>query len=443
MRTVGLIVEYNPLHNGHVYHFEQSKAAAGADACIAVMSGHFLQRGEPAVVGKWARAEMALRMGADLVIELPVAYSSQPAEWFAYGAAALLDATGVTDALCFGSEDGRIAPLQELADALYLESDAFRSRLKDELKTGASYPSAYAAAAAARRNGEPAGNDSAPDDGITTESCFGPEEAGGAEGPQLNLPNNILGLHYLMALRRLGSPIVPFTITRQKAGYHQTTVSDASIASATAIRRLVFGSGGPEASPDDALSGISPYVPPYTLDILRREFAAGRGPVGWEDYSRPLFAQLLGRTASELAGFSEVTEGLEHRIKRILQDFPPGSDIPVEVLLQRLKTKRYTRTKLQRTLLRILLQHPKHELTRQKLSEGITYLRILGFNDTGRSLLKRMKKTAKVPIVTKVAKELPPFLDMDIRATSLYSLAFDRQAPDEWLRDYYQAPVQI
>lgn len=431
-----------------MYHYNQSKAAAGAEACIAVMSGHFLQRGEPAVVGKWARAEMALRMGADLVIELPVAYSSQPAEWFAYGAAGLLDATGVTDALCFGSEDGRIDPLLGLAEALHRESDAFRSRLKDELKTGASYPSAYAAAAAARRDVQQETGDGPPQAPVDPKAedpeSGGPEDEGGPEEPRLNQPNNILGLHYLMALRRLGSPIVPLTIPRQKADYHQTTVTDASIASATAIRKLLFGSGGgTNLPPEEALLGIAPYVPASTLDILRREFAAGRGPVGWEQYSRPLFAQLLGRSASELGGLCEVTEGLEHRIKRVLQEFPRDAQHPVEVLLQRLKTKRYTRTKLQRTLLRILLQHPKHELTRQKLSEGITYLRVLGFNEAGRELLKRMKKTAKVPVITKMPKDLPPFLDMDIRATSLYSLAYAEQSPAEWLRDYYEPPVQL
>lgn len=422
-----------------MYHFRQSKDAAGAEACIAVMSGHFLQRGEPALAGKWARTEMALRMGADLVIELPVAYSSQPAEWFAYGAAGLLDATGTVDALCFGSEDGRIAPLEALADALHQEPEAFRSRLKEELKTGASYPSAYAAAAAARRNGEP-GPEPAEADNIRPSAALddaGPDEL------ELHQPNNILGLHYLMALRRLGSPIVPLTIARHKAEYHQTAVTDASIASATAIRRLVFGEGGAAASPEESLHAVVPYAPSYTLDILRREFAAGRGPVGWEHFGRPLFAQLLGRTTGDLAGLYEITEGLEHRIKRVLQDFPGGADRPVEALLQRLKTRRYTRAKLQRTLLRILLQHPKHELTRQKLSEGPSYIRILGFNDTGRELLKRMKKTAKVPLVTKVPKDPPPFLEMDIRATSVYSLAFADPGPEDWFRDYYEPPVRM
>ncbi|WP_438446783.1 nucleotidyltransferase [Gorillibacterium sp. sgz5001074] len=432
MRTVGLIVEYNPLHNGHAYHFEQSKLEAKADACVAVMSGHFLQRGEPAVVGKWARAEMALRMGADLVLELPVAYSSQPAEWFAYGAVRLLDATGVVDALCFGSEDGRIGPIASQAERLYREPEGFRDRLMRELKRGVSYPAAYAAAAEADGKEQASGAGAHPD--VAEEE----------DGLRLDQPNNILGLHYLLALRRINSSIVPLTITRTKAGYHDTGLRDASIASATAIRKLIIGEENTSFDGvTDPLQGIEPYVPGFTVDILRREFAAGRGPIGWERFAGPLFAQLLGRSPGELSTLCEVTEGLEHRIKRMLREFPTGSASPVEDLLERLKTKRYTRAKLQRTLLRILLQHPKHELTRQKLSEGPGYLRVLGFNDTGRALLKRMKQKAALPVVTRVGQDVPPFLDMDIRATSVYSLAYRSQTPDEWLRDYYQAPLQV
>lgn len=148
MKTTGLIVEYNPLHNGHEYHFLESKRVSGADGTIAVMSGQFLQRGEPAMVGKWARAEMALRMGVDLVLELPIAYSTQPAEWFAYGAVSALHATGIVDSLCFGSESGELQWLQAVADAMCDEPEAFQRALQDELKTGLPYPAAYSRAIA-------------------------------------------------------------------------------------------------------------------------------------------------------------------------------------------------------------------------------------------------------------------------------------------------------
>lgn len=426
MRMLGIVVEYNPLHNGHVHHYEQSMKAAGADACIAVMSGHFLQRGEPAVVNKWARTEMALRMGADVVIELPVAYACQPAEWFAFGAVCLLEATGVVDALSFGSEDGRIDLLQKRAGQLFREDEQFRSLLQAQLKKGGSYPAAYAAAAALHPDATNPGAEEA--------------EADGALAP--DQPNNILGLHYLMALRRLESHIHPLTIPRQKAGYRQAAATDKDIASATAIRSLLFQEDW-KSLREEALERIAAYVPSYTLDIMRRELRAGRGPLCWEHYASLLFARLLAGSEEELRSISEVTEGLEHRLKRSLSLLPEAAPRQVESLLQLLKTKRYTYGKLQRTLLRILLQHPKHELSREKLSAGPAYIRILGFSGKGRELLKMMKRTARLPVITRPAQNQAelPFLAWDIRASSVYSLAYKEQSPAQWLRDYYQPPL--
>ncbi|MDF2964139.1 MAG: nucleotidyltransferase [Paenibacillus sp.] len=413
MKTVGLIVEYNPLHNGHYYHFQQSKKSSGADAVIAVMSGHFLQRGEPAMVGKWARAEMALRMGVDLVIELPVAYSAQPAEWFAFGAVSALEATGVVDSLCFGSESGDIGWLHAVADAMHEESGAFHTLLQRELKAGVSYPAAYGRAVAS----------------------YVP----GTDVAELAKPNNTLGLHYLIALRRLHSRIEPLTITRQKAGYNQRDITDTAIASATALRHMLFEK--------QALDEIASYVPEGTMDVLRREWEAGRAPVSWEHYAKPLLLQLLHQTPAQLSAYYEVTEGLEHRVKQVLpllSGFEPGSGT-VEQLIELLKTKRYTRTKLQRMLLRILLNHTKEQLSADVLRQGVPYLRILGFNHKGRQLLKRMKTAAKVPVVTKVTalREPSPLLELDLQATSVYSLSYSSASERDLFRDYYEPPVQF
>ncbi|ANE47503.1 nucleotidyltransferase [Paenibacillus swuensis] len=419
MSTVGVIVEYNPLHYGHVYHFRQSLNLTGADTCVAVMSGHFLQRGEPALAGKWARAEMALRMGADLVIELPVAYSSQPAEWFAFGACALLDATGVVDSLCFGSESGELGWLLPLARVLADEPEAFRAQVKAGMAKGMNYPAAYSAAAASLAR-DLGGR------GAAAFADVAPEALG--------QPNNTLGLHYLIALERLGSSIAPYTVARRAAGYHQADVTDAQIASATAIRRLLFEQGD--------LAAAQAYLPPYTYDVLQREWAAGRGPQRWSRYTPQLLHQLVSRTADELAELAEVTEGLQHRLKGALPRLGDGP-LDFERLLAALKTKRYTRTKLQRMLTRILLGHSKSALSAHNLREGVSYIRVLGFTERGRALLKRMKTTAKLPVVTKVTKESFPFLDMDIRATSAYALGFDKPASEDLLRDYYQSPIII
>ena len=407
MKTVGLIVEYNPLHNGHVYHFRQSKAVSGADAVVAVMSGHFLQRGEPAVVNKWARTEMAIKMGADLVIELPVAFSAQPAEWFAYGAVSALDATGVVDSLCFGSESGNIEWMLRLAERLSEPDDAFGHTLRAELKTGAPYPAAFAAAVE--------------------------RHVPGVDREQLAQPNNTLGLHYLIALERLGSPIRPLTVARLKAGYRQTDITDDRIASATAIRRLISRN----------LDAAEPYVPPYTMETLRREWEAGRGPVDWERLFRPLFVQLLSRSARELALLYEVSEGLEGRIKRALPLFQPEAPDPFERFIELIKTKRYTRTKLQRVLTRILLNHAKDELSPERLQSGVPYLCVLGFSEKGRILLKRMKTTARVPVILRAAEADHPLFELDVRATSMYALAYDRPSARDLFRDYYEPPVRL
>jgi predicted nucleotidyltransferase len=407
LQTVGIIVEYNPLHYGHVYHFEQSKLAAGAEAVIAVMSGHFLQRGEPAIVNKWARAEMALQMGVDVVIELPVAYASQPAEWFAYGAASLLDATGVVNSLCFGSENGDLGWFENIAEKVTHESESFQELVKNRLQSGSNFPAAYSSALSA----------------FTTD----------VSENELHKPNNTLGLHYVMALRRLGSVIRPFTITRQKAGYHQQDVTDHQIASATAIRRLLHEEG--------QLNAVKSLLPAYTHEILQREWGTGRAPINWAPFTQPLLHRLVSSSAEQLGKFAEVTEGLEHRIKRMLPQLDFSSIDVFEELLTAIKTKRYTRTKLQRMLLHILLGHSKEELTPQRLVEGPSYIRVLGFSEKGRSLLHTMKRTARLPVITKVTQHRSPYLELDIRATATYALAYNKINGTDLIRDYAQAPI--
>ncbi|MCM3130327.1 nucleotidyltransferase [Paenibacillus provencensis] len=409
-RTVGLIVEYNPMHNGHVYHLEASKKITEADTSVAVMSGHFLQRGEPAMLSKWARAEMALAMGVDLVLELPVSYAVGPAEWFAHGAVATLHHTGIVDSLCFGSESGELAPLAALADLLASEPKALSAGIQQQLQQGASYPAAYAAAAAGLAPGG---------------------DVAGALA-LLKQPNNTLGLHYMIALKRLGSAILPFTAQRTGAGYHDMLPGPGSIASATAIRRLLLGDG-PEAA--------APYVPAATLAILQREWQEGRAPVHLECFRDILLAQLVTTSAAELAQYAEVTEGLEHRI---LNQLPKLTELSVDSLLEALKTKRYTRTKLQRMLIHILLHHNKEELMPSVLAEGPHYIRVLGFNNRGQALLKEMKKKATLPVIIKPSSFSHPQLTRDIQASALYALGMGAAADTQFMyRDYYQSPVRI
>ncbi|CAM2899552.1 nucleotidyltransferase [Paenibacillus sediminis] len=410
MRTTGIIVEYNPLHNGHVFHYTRAKQTTGADHIVAVMSGNFLQRGEPAVISKWARAEMALNMGADLVIELPVAYAVQPAEWFAYGAASLLEATGVVDSLCFGSEVGNLEPLSQLADKLAIENEPLKLAIASHLAKGLSYPAAYSAAAA---------------------SLMETDMNSAAVQALLQQPNNTLALHYMIALKRIGSRIQPITIQREQAGYHDIEPGQGAIASATAIRKMLLS---------DGLESVRPYIPDYCYSILERELNMGRGPMHWERFRQPLMHALFTKTAPELAEFHEMTEGLEYRIAKTLSRL----ELPtVSHLLKSLKTKRYTHTKLQRALVHTLLNHSKAELTRGNLAKGPGYIRVLGFSRHGQALLKKMKKTAKLPVIMRAAAITHPQLTLDLRAAAAYANAYPELDTKSIYADYIRPPIQI
>ena len=212
MRAVGLVTEYNPLHNGHLHHLRESLRMTGADASVVVMSGHFLQRGEPALADKWVRTEMALAAGVDLVFELPFAFACNSAPHFAMGAVQSLNALGVVDSLCFGSEAGELAQLDRVASVLIERQGELERLTATRLRDGVSYPAARSSVVAG----------------------FLPE----LPPDILASPNNILGIEYLKALRSSGSQLVPYTIKRLGAGYHDTDVTT-QVASATGIRKMI------------------------------------------------------------------------------------------------------------------------------------------------------------------------------------------------------------
>lgn len=414
MKVVGIVVEYNPLHNGHQYHFEEAKRVTNADAVVAVMSGNFLQRGEPAIVNKWARTQMALEMGVDLVLELPVTYSSQNAELFAHGAISILDATGVVDALCFGSESGDVEWMKSLSATLAEEPASFKKHLRASLQKGISYPRAYGQAVQQWIQGEAKHSSSAQPEPVPVHQ-----------------PNNILGINYLIALHRLRSLIQPYTIIRQKAGYHQQNITDTRIASATAIRQLLFE--------EKNLPGIAAYVPSFTLKLLQNEWDTGRGPISFESFCLPLFHTILTQSVSGLRKFYECTEGLEYRLYKEIRQSKS-----VNQLIEQVKSKRYTWNRIQRLMLNVLLNRTQEDIQALRIWDGPRYIRVLGFNSTGQKLLHSMKKKAKTPVITKVMREPDPMLAWDIRASEIYSLAYDESTPLEVRkREYRQAPIRI
>lgn len=395
MRVTGIVAEYNPFHNGHLYHLELGRTLTDADYTVAIMSGNFVQRGEPALVDKWLRAKMALEQGVDLVLELPVGYALAPAEDFAYGAIATLDACGVVTDLVFGSECGDLSSLQVTAQRALNENEQERATIRRYLDEGLSHPQARAMAY---------GDDAGP----------------------LASPNDILGVEYLKALTRLKSSIRPHTILRTK-GYHDPALHGA-IASATAIRRGID-------TGDDAWRAAMPKA------------AAARIASAWQRGDSPMRTQVLSTLAlgalrrcspEELSKIGEVTEGLENRIARSAAQ----ADTLAEFYAL-CKTRRYPLSRLRRIAMKAMLGiHGVSHLTPP------AYIRVLGLRTDAAPLLKRLQENARLPIITQPGRQLGtlPYpaqvrLRQDFRASDLYALGLTSLPKRKGGRDYTQPLV--
>ncbi|HBI05098.1 MAG TPA: nucleotidyltransferase [Paenibacillaceae bacterium] len=408
MKTVGIVVEYNPFHNGHAYHLAQIKKQTGAECLVAIMSGPFVQRGEPAIVNKWARTEMALRGGIDLVIELPFLYATQSAEWFAYGAVATLHATGVIDGLSFGMESEDPDWLMPLAEFLEQEPPSFRQAIKEDLSCGLSYPAAFARALATLQ-------DSSLKDMPAQERVK---------------PNNILALHYCRALLRLHSSIKPLPVVRKGAEHHQQDAGGGKIASATSLRKILY---------HEHLEKVIPYVPQTTYEILKREKTEGRFPVELESFFPYLLHQLIAMEPSELEKIHEMKEGIHHLLGKIGVEA-----INYQQLIQQMGNKRYTHSRIRRLLLNVLMNVTRERVTRCNLNSP-SYIRILGFTEKGKKLLKTMRKTASLPLIHSIKKERNILLNFDLQASRLYGFAYPnlQHREKEMQREFRQPPLQL
>ncbi|HHW54215.1 MAG: nucleotidyltransferase [bacterium] len=423
MRVAGVIAEYNPLHNGHRHHLKEARRLTKADFLLCILGGNFTQRGEPAVVNKWARTRMALENGADLVFELPVVYAVRHAQGFAGGAVKLLEATGVVDYLVFGSEHGHITELKALADFLGQENPPFRERLKGYLNEGYPFPAARSMALV----------DYHKEKAIPGLEGLRAEEVGAL----IRHPNNILGLEYLQALAQTRSSIRPLTIPRLGAGYHEEKLTN-RIASATAIRLALYE--------NKQYPPLLKFMPARAWQILGEEIEAGRAPVFIDSFA-PQIITLLRRTPlAELRQMAGVGEGLENRLKDAAR-----SAGTIEDLLAALKTKRYTRTRLQRLLLHFLFNFTVDDARDFSPQGDPCYLRLLGFTPRGRQLLKYIKKRATLPLITKPARDLVPHIkaskrtarmwELECLATDLYVLAYPCPRSRQAGQDYTQPLV--
>lgn len=412
MRTVGLITEYNPFHNGHLHHLRESLKLAKADVAVAVMSGHFLQRGEPALVDKWVRTEMALAAGVDVVVELPLPWACSSAPDFARGAVAALDALGGIDALCFGSETGELEPLRVCADILLEKSVDIAQQTSRLLRVGLNYPQARAKLMASHL---PANLD--------------------AEA--LAAPNNILGIEYLKALQKTDSTIKPLTIQRIGAGFHDTEIAAQNIASATGIRKMLA-----------AAQQVDALIPPAAWKPLDSALKKGRF-FSAERYALLLLAQIL-RAPEDLSDFWLVENGIEKRLLAVAEQV---NDL--EELVSKIKTRQLTRTRIQRLLVSVLLGIKK-ECVADFFSHGPSYLHLLGASKKGEAFLATTRKQRCLPLVqnfSRVHNQLKRYygvgstenrlahkqLDLELRATKLYTLLLQNAPNQHRSRDHFEA----
>ncbi|MGG5253058.1 nucleotidyltransferase [Neobacillus sp. SM06] len=400
MKAVGLIVEYNPFHNGHAYHLQQAKEISGSDLVIAVMSGNFLQRGEPAIVSKWYRAKMALMGGADLVFELPYRFATQKAETFANGAISLLDAAGCAS-ICFGSESGDINAFLKTAGRIETMQNQLDKEIKQCMKTGISYPKALSLVY----------------DSVTDSPDY----------VNLTMPNNILGYQYIRAIRKQKSHLNPFTIARKSAGYHDEHFASATIASATSIRKAIFSNG----------SKIDSFIPSYTKELLNSYLNEYGQLHQWEDYWPLLQFRLLQAAPAELRQIYEMEEGIENRLMKAASQ--AGS---FQEFMEMVKTKRYTWTRLQRISTHILTNASKSEMREDE--EKASYLRLLGMSEKGKTYLNKEKTKFSVPVISKLSSYRHKEIDLDIRAARIYAAVLPVKNKKALLQqEYTQPPIYL
>lgn len=391
MTVTGIIAEYNPFHKGHEYLLSKAREITNADYIVVVMSGAFVQRGEPAVLSKRARVRQALSCGADIVLELPVDCAMASAQTFARGGVGVLNACGIVGNICFGSESGDINALQTVADALS-HSD-FDAKLKAELASGRSYPSARQAVLE-REIGDAAQN--------------------------LLSPNNLLGIEYLLALKHWNSDIKAHTVSRIGAAHDSEDNSDISC-SAFACRNLLRNH-----------KDIKRHLPKESFEILAKEIDERRAPVFEEDMERAMLAKFRGMQACEFADIRDVSEGLENLIKKAVME---NSDI--QSVIAAVKSKRYTYSRIHR-----ILMHAYLNLKVPSAAESMPeYIRLLGMKASASGAVKELKKQASLPVIERLAacRELPKALEREITATDIWGVFSPN--PIQAGEDYRAFPV--
>jgi len=372
MKAVGIIVEYNPFHNGHKLHLENAKERG--DLVIAVMSGNFLQRGEPGIFDKWTRGKMAIENGVDIVIELPVFFSTQSAELFAFGGVDILDKLGVKE-LVFGSESSNLKMLDEIATLQQENTHILDIEIKEEMSKGISYPNAM---------------------NNVLEKKLG-----------ISVPlksNDILGLEYIKNIKKINSKIIPKVIKRKSVGYYDEKQVN-EMASATAIRRLIK---------EKQIDKIKDVIPAETYDLLST-------PTYLEEFY-PLIRYEILSNSDKLSNVSDMEGGLENRIYKMAYRYEKFEDF-----YENLMTKRYTNGRIQRVLIHILLKIDKNLV--DSLKSGITYVKVLGFSQMGAKYMKENKEKFNIKmlsglknVTSNLDEREKELLNFELKCDKIYSI---------------------
>lgn len=401
-KIASIIAEYNPFHNGHAWQIKKIKELLGNIPIIAVMSGHFLQRGQPTILDKWSRASIAVTEGIDLVLELPFIYSCRSAQYFAQGGIEILNSTGIVTNLCFGIEEHNINQLEKIA--AFSLTNEFNQKIKMQLKSGNTYAKAIE---------------------LSLNSYF--------ETPKnlLHGPNNILAIEYLKALLKTQSKIKPLGIKRTTAQHLDSEIS-AEIASATAIRK--------QLKLNNITYSLIKTLPPNSQTIIQEKYKANQLLLQENTLEQLLFYRLRQLSSFDISNIADVSEGLENRIKQAASN---TTSLPI--LLEKITSKRYPQTRIMRILMQLLVSNDN--TLKQK---PLPYMRVLAFNDVGRQLIKKMLLKTTYPIITNLPdymnkqqsfdQIISQSLSLDINATDIYQLLLNTNIAG---LDYKQKPIYL
>ena len=416
MKAVGLVTEYNPFHNGHLYHLNKAMELTGADISVAVMSGDFVQRGEPAVLDKYTRASMALNSGVNLVVELPVNYAVSSAESFAAGALKVLNYIKA-DSIAFGSESGDIERLSKLAHILCDNEDTLYNEISKYTANGISY-------AAARQK--------------TVEKLTDKDTAA-----MLTSSNNILAVEYLKAIIKNNYAIKPYTIKRKGDSYNDTDIRS-DYASATALRGNLKADNISKYIPVKAgliLSSNTNYI--YPDDITEALFTRLLGILFASSYDKNVFIENVMR-------YPDVNKEIAGRLYKSAMDMitrtvPQGAEskdngaFSFGSLCEHIKTKEVPLSRIKRALVRITLGLDKKHMEKYA---NEPYIRVLGFDKKGQEYLSYIRKTVEVPLITKIADYKEMLLD-DIHAANIYNMIVAGKYGVKEFGDFVRGPVRV